>query len=535
MCDVVEKRIIAVLFPLAGFVALIAALGAAAPALAACPPLVITSPNTLPNATVAKPYSYQLTTSSSCAVTWTVVTTGPPQPSAVTVSRTGLVTGDVNEAGGLGVGPIVQTDTFTVTATDGFNRVSQVESVPVTATYQVAPSTTGPAAELTGAAAAANFVFVSGAGSNSDYGLNSIAPVAGAQFPGVGRPIAAISPLDFPDAVTAFGGGSTDPAAVGLVTANFNGTPTLDLTHFTGADGTVLTNTPVNVPGCVHPVGLANGVAASADESAAVTCPGSHSVYALSLTGPPTVTGSWSFGAGLPSGIAFLGVGAIGVHVYEDYAVADAAANTVSIIGFPERREAATTTVLLGTVNLPAGSAPAQIAWDADNGTAYVADPGINAVSQIRIAGVKTPVITITDVGEFLVGKAPFGVAYSDGTLVVTNSGDNDADVISVTAGPSLLFTPTTGTTPAGVALAPGPAFGVRGTVTDAFVANEAGGTVTEFDPPALRAGRRLAVRHLTGRRRRRRGSTHRRHRAAQIALATGGNPMLPPLPASTH
>ncbi len=510
----------------------LAALAApAASSAATCPPLTIASPSTLPDVQELTPYSYQLTTSATtCALSWSE--TGLPPTIRLT---NGVLTGNYESGGRPVAPPGPQTISFVATVTDGTNRVSKQLSLPVVDTIQVTAATSGASAELAAATVAPanpSRIFIAGPGSNGDYGL---AAPALTEFPSPGTPFLGL--LDFPDAVTAGLNGSGGET---LVTANEFGASTLEISQFTGGSNSRATTTALRVPGCTTPVGVANDFSSvrSGVQMIVVTCPGSNSVDSALLvpSGPPVITAD-ALGAGaLPSGVAFIGHYAhsfISSQTATDYAVfliADAANDTVSLIGFADAgRVSGVTPLLLGQTALPAGSRPANIAWDAVNDTAYVADAGLNAVSQIGISGIgastaDAPVVVSED-GEFAVGKAPYALAYADGSLVVANSGDNDASVISVSRAPELLNTPTVGATPSGVTIGEYSSM-VSGQppYLDAFVTSEIDGTVTAIDPPAARSGTLLTVKHL---------SRARRHRRPHAAAAASADPLLPPLPSA--
>ncbi len=396
--------------------------------LNACSPLTISTPTTLPDAAIGASYSYTLSasaTTSGCPAVWFI--SGGRLPAGLTLNNaTGAISGTVPN--------LVQTATFQINVFVPGHVTSEWVALPVTDTVTVNPS----GASLTNEATDGNSVYVADGTGNAVYRLSSSNPPAVLTPP-------ALTSLDYPESVAT--------AAGYVFAANFYGSSNVSSTTPAGN---------VSIPGCNTSVGIATAASFSSLPEVAVTCALSGTVYLLTQNGSAyTVASSYTF----PSGALLAGIVHVGGNLF---LVGDVANATVTLLSLPPTG----TATALATVSLPTGSRPANIAYDPFNSTAYVADPATNAVSQVRLdGGWDGNSWSLTDEGEIAVGTAPYSVAVDPftSTLVVSNSGDNDVDVISIVGKPQVLYQPTVGQTPNGVAIIGG----------QAYIANGVGGTVT--------------------------------------------------------
>jgi DNA-binding beta-propeller fold protein YncE len=387
----------------------------------------------LPDAAIGASYSYTLSasaTTSGCPAVWFI--TGGRLPNGLTLNgATGAISGTAPN--------FVQTATFQISVFVPGHVTSEWVALPVTDTITVDPS----GGVLTNEATDGGSVYVADGTGNAVYRLSSSNPPAVLPPP-------ALTSLDYPESVAT--------AAGYVFAANFYGSENVSSTTPAGN---------VSIPGCNTGVGLATVPSYSSLPEIAVTCALSSTVYLLTQSGSSyAVASSYSFPSGaLPAGV---------VHVGDNlFLVGDVANDTVTLLSLPTSG----TATALATVSLPTGSHPANIAYDPFNSTAYVADPGTNAVSQVRVGGSwgggswGGNSWSLTDEGEIAVGTAPYGIAVDPfaNTLVVSNSGDNDVDVISISGKPQILYQPTVGQTPNGVAIIGG----------QAYIANAIGGAVT--------------------------------------------------------
>ena len=441
-----------------------------------CPSLAITGPGTLPNASVGAAYSTALTFSggatAQCPVAWSNPGGGLP-PGLHLNATTGVISGTAPAQ--------VSTATFKVSIANPSSSTTRLMALPTIDTLTLVPSPTTATGFLTNATTDGSSVFVAGPGTNAIYSISGSNP------PVVQTP-PALPALDFPVNVA---------TSHGIVfAANLDGT---NAVSFAPPNGNVVS------AGCTHPTGIAAGQD-GASSLVVVGCTSSGEVFAF-VHGSSTIVSSGPLPGTnpAPSGVAW-------IH-NRIFLVADTRNATVTLLQFPHPAHPGAATVL-ATVSLPAGSKPANIAYDPNNKTAYVADPGTNEVSQVKVKTGGSP--ALTDLGEFAVGTAPFGVAVnpSSKTLVVSNSGDSTADVISLKdATPIILYTPTVGTLPSGVAIIG----------HEAYVVNQEGGTVTVIDPPTQALGGMVKVTH-----------SKRRKGAHASSASVSSDPLAPPLPA-TH
>ncbi len=440
-----------------------------------CPSLAITGPGTLPNASVGAAYSTALTFSGGstpqCPVVWS--NPGGGLPGSLHLNAT---TGVIS-----GTAPVqVSTATFKVSIANPSSSTTRLLALPTIDTLTLVPSPTTATGFLTNATTDGSSVFVAGPGTNTIYSISGTNPPV-VQTPPL------LPALDFPVNVATTQGQ--------VFAANLDGT---NAVSFAPPNGNVVS------AGCVHPTGIAAGQH-GAPSLVVVGCTGSGEVFAFVHDSTTIVSSGPLPGTNpAPSGVAW---------IHNDvFLVADTRNATATLLRFPHPAHPAAPTVL-ATVSLPAGSKPANIAYDTSTKTAYIADPGTNQVSQVKVKTGNNA--ALTDLGEFAVGTSPFGVAVnpSSKTLVVSNSGDGTADVISLKGGtPTILYTPTVGTLPNGVAIIG----------HEAYVVNAEGGTVTVIDPPAQALGGKVKLTHSKGRR-----------GAHASSVSVSSDPLAPQLPAT--
>jgi DNA-binding beta-propeller fold protein YncE len=481
--------------------------------LVACPS--VTAMATLPTAELNSVYSY---TVPGCGDSWSLTGTLPTGLNFDAPSHTisGTPTGSVSTA------------SLTVTATSSGTDATENVELPVAETVQVDAAK----GELTGvtydntSGDLINLARANTPGPVSSSGLVYVAgPTAGKVFDidptdptSTGT---AMSGLDFPAAVTtgfnvfSFGQGLLYAAQFGSPPASGEPLAVATTPTDTSAESPIQSPLPDGDTSCAKPD------AATAPSSlpfpiVAYSCAGSSqaTVDVLAPICTPEMATSCSFNYnlgpnGVPSGITF--------DNNLDLLVADARNNTVTAVsgtGAPDV-----------VVDLPAGSTPANVAYDSNNNVLYVADPGTDQVSMVSIGtdtSGTTPDTTLTDTGEINLpsGCRPFGVAVDDtgNTVVATCSGTGTAQVIDVSGPtPTIAYSPQVGSVPDGVTIVG----------NEAFVANEVGGTVTVIDPPtgarALHA--QVAITHARrhGSHLIRRGQTALRSVLKQIKKASHG------------
>jgi DNA-binding beta-propeller fold protein YncE len=440
--------------------------------IVACPPSV-TAPATLPTAELNSPYTYPLP---GCGASWSLTGTLPTGLTFDAPSHTisGTPTGSVSTA------------SLTVTATSSGTDATENVELPVAETVQVDPAK----GELTGVTydtSAGNLINLARANTPIPVSSSGLVYVAG---PTAGK-VFDIDPTN-PESTGTAMSGLTFPAAVatgfnlfsfgqGLLYAAQFGSPPASGEPLAVAT----TPTDTSSPSALQ-APLSDGDTSCAKPDAATTpsflpfplvaysCAGSDQVT-VDVLAPiciPDMAASCSFNYnlgpnGVPSGMAF--------DNNLDLLIADARNNTVTAVngaGSPDV-----------VVDLPAGSTPANVAYDPNNNILYVADPGTDQVSRVSVGtdtSGSTPVTTLTDTGEINLppGCRPFGVAVDNtgNTVVATCSGAGTAQVIDVSGStPTIAYSPQVGSVPDGVTIVG----------NDAFVANEVGGTVTVIDPPA--------------------------------------------------
>lgn len=442
------RRALAVFTASTATLAGVAALGAA-PAQAqitTCPVLGIQVASTLPPAAVGQPYSYTPShtgaSTPDCPATWSILSGSLP-PGLMLDPTTGAITGDA--------GSRVSTSIFRLAVSNDTSLSAAYVALAVTDTIQLVPNPTTTTGFLTNVTTDGTHVYVAGPGTNAVYKLSNANPPL-VQTPPV------LPNLDFPVNVA---------TAAGAVFA----------TNYLGTNSVSYGTPPGNVvaPGCTTPTGIAASRDAD-NQIVAVGCTGSGEVLTF-LAGTSTITSSTTLPGTnpSPSGIVWIS----GKY----FLIGDTRNGVLYLIQFSGK-----TPALRATLTLPKGAKPANIAFDTVSNIAYVADAGLNEVSQVSV---KTGAgSALADLGEFPVGSQPFGVAvnHASKTIVVTNSGDGTADVLTYTGTTvTVQYTPAVGTLPDGVAIIG----------ADAYIANEVGGTVTVIDPPAGPGlGIKLKLRH---------------------------------------
>ncbi len=454
-------------------------------AASACAP-TITVPQTLPTAEVNHAYSYQVAgTCLPTPTTWSVSAGTLPGSLAID-HTTGVISGSP--------GTSVVTAALTIEATNGTTPITKNVTLPVVQTLAVDPG----AGELTGATNDGTLAYVAGSTAGKVFDIDPrTSPVS------VGT---ALSGLQFPAAVKAIPGTSflpgQTPVGGTLAATQFDAPASADAPVETASPPTdtsspATNENPIGGNGtCAKPDGVTTTSFLSLATETDFTCAGSNQVTQSSLIFAfggvgPVPAGCQQGGPfvfcehdnhlgtlGVPSGIDRDSVG--------DIWVGDARNGTVTEIGSDG--------IVGATMTLPAGSKPANVAYDVTNGVLYVADAGTDEISQIDTGtgGSTSGTVTPSDLGEIHlpVGSHPYGVAVNgDGTtLVATESGTHTADVIDVSGTtPTLENSPSVGSTPDGVT--------VLG--SQAFVANEVGGTVTIIAAPSSSSSA-LVAQHLT-------------------------------------
>jgi hypothetical protein len=428
--------------------------------LTQCTAPTITTPTTLTSAQVSSSYSDTLT--GTCV---------PPSPSSWSITSGSLPTGlTLDSSTGVisGIAPgTVQTIPLTIQASGEGQTATEPVELPVVDTIKVDPA----GGELTGATNDGTLAYFAGPTAGNVFDLDANNPPKG--------PGTAMTGLNFPAAVSTFDGvlyatQFAEPAA--------NGDPVISATvpSSTSSSGSNQASLDNGDTGCSKPDGVSSygGESFGFIDALGYTCAGSGEVLAstLILGSPFRLPGctaapfgdecqaTYSLGAhSVPSGTAF--------DADINQWVAEAGSDNVVELGGESG-------VIAATVNLPKGSEPANVAYDSRNGILYVADPGTDQISQVDTGAVDDS--TPSDLGEIDLpaGSRPFGVAVSsDGnTVVATDSGTDTANVIDVSGStPVIEYSPQVGQTPDGVTIVG----------SEAYVADEQGGTVTVIDPPA--------------------------------------------------
>ncbi len=451
----------------------IAAFGGQATAISACSAPAVNAPSTLPSALLVGSDSYQSYSYGFPAACGAVSLTSGTPPAGLTVDpNSGAISGDAT-------GP-VGTSTLTFQATLNGATSDETVALPVVDDVKVDPS----GGELTGAANDGSLAYFSGLTANQVFDMDTANPPAG-------HGIAIAAGLLGPAAVAAFPALSGQNGPTGqhtLAMANFDAPQSAGVpASIAVAPQSTAVPTPFTAPffpgsdtSCDRADAITGTTAGNLGTLIAYSCVASSEVRLEGVladtfpSGTTLPTGcsydplypgfidcstSWTLpNNGAPSGIAFDGA--------DDIFIADARNDNVTIE--PSNGSAAV------IVTLPAGSKPANVAWDADNTTLYVADPGTGAISMVHLASDTMGNVTISDAGEIDLGPGtkPYGVAVDPANhrLVVTESGVDKAAVIDLSTTPAtVLSTPTVGSVPDGVTIANG----------EAFVANEMGGVVS--------------------------------------------------------
>ncbi len=138
--------------------------------------------------------------------------------------------------------------------------------------------------------------------------------------------------------------------------------------------------------------------------------------------------------------------------------VANSVSNNVTVVQLN-----ATTGLANKTTSISVGTSPEGLVFDSYNGFVYVANGGTNNVTALNASAYNSTIghVVVTNMGSISVGKTPMGMAFDavNGTIYVADNGGHNVSVINGSSAliskNTVLFTLSVGSDPSGIVFDP--------------------------------------------------------------------------------